>query len=99
MALSATASAMCVEPPTTSPGGNPVTADPGLSPTSPVITEGPVLVMVLPASTANEVAVPSPTAGCAAYAAGPRATTARTITMPLTNRVAPVDASARLVRW
>ncbi len=34
------------------------------------MTEGPVLVTVVPARTANDVAVPSPTVGCAAYAEG-----------------------------
>src|SRR5579859_4064660 len=45
-------------PLTTIPGGNPVTAVPGLTPRSPVITLGPVLVTVLPARTANDDAVP-----------------------------------------
>jgi hypothetical protein len=41
------------------PGGNPVTAVPGLTPRSPVMTVLPVLVTVLLARTAKVVAVPS----------------------------------------
>jgi hypothetical protein len=51
---------------TIDPGGNPVTEDPGVRPTSPFITEDPVFVTVLPANTANLPAVPSLTG--AAYA-------------------------------
>lgn len=54
--------------PTTDPGGKPVTAEPGLTPRSPVIIEGPVFVTVWPANTANDVAVPNPTGGWAADA-------------------------------
>jgi hypothetical protein len=36
----------------TVPGGNPVTAVPGLTPRSPLITLGPVFVTVVPARTA-----------------------------------------------
>ncbi len=44
--------------PFTIPGGNPVTAVPGLSPRSPVITVRPVLVTVAPARTAKLAADP-----------------------------------------
>ncbi len=70
LAWRATASATCRAPLITMPGGNPVTAVPGLRPRSPEMTEGPVLVMVAPARTANDVAVPNPTTGWAADAAG-----------------------------
>src|SRR5664280_252280 len=69
-AWSATASATCCVPLTTEPGGNPVTAEPGSTPTSPEMTDGPVLVTVVPARTANGAAVPSPTVGWAADAGG-----------------------------
>ena len=59
-------------PSATWPGGNPVIAVPGLTPTSPCTIDGPVLVTVLPASTPKGAAVPRPTAGWAAYA-GPEA--------------------------
>jgi hypothetical protein len=69
-ACNATASAACMTPVpgVIIPGGKPVTAVPGLTPTSPEITEGPVLVTVWPANTAKDVAVPNPTAGWAADA-------------------------------
>ena len=41
-----------------------MTAVPGLTPRSPEIIDGPVLVTVVPANTANEVAVPNPTGAC-----------------------------------
>src|SRR5215210_1717193 len=44
--------------PVTVPGGNPVTAAPGLTPKSPVMTLAPVLVTVDPPRTANGCAVP-----------------------------------------
>ena len=69
---------------TTTPGGKPVTAVPGLRPRLPEMTEGPVLVTVLPASTAKEDVVPMFTAACAAEAAG------TAITAPRTKRVAVV---------
>jgi hypothetical protein len=56
-ACRATASATCWAP-FTVPGGNPVTALPGLRPRSPVITLGPVLVTVVPARTAKLSSVP-----------------------------------------
>jgi hypothetical protein len=52
----------------TCPGGKPVTALPGLTPRSPEMIEGPVLVTVEPANTAKDVAVPSPTGAWAADA-------------------------------
>jgi hypothetical protein len=55
--VAATASATCWVP-TRVPGGNPVTDVPGLSPRSPVMTEAPVFVIVLPARTAKPAAVP-----------------------------------------
>ena len=48
-------------PLTTVPGGNPVTAVPGLTPRFPLIVLGPVLVTVVPARTAKLPAVPRPT--------------------------------------
>jgi len=56
---------------TKTPGGNPVIAVPGLTPTSPKIVEVPVLVTVWPPSTANGATVPSPTGGWAAQAGDP----------------------------
>jgi hypothetical protein len=53
---------------TTIPGGKPTIADPGLTPTSPEITEGPVFVTVDPARTAKDSAVPNPTGACADWA-------------------------------
>ena len=70
LAWSATASAVCWVPLITSPGGKPLTAVPGLTPRSPEMIEGPVLVTVVPASTPKDVAVPNPTEGWAAYATG-----------------------------
>src|SRR3954465_12057355 len=55
-----------MEPDTTMPGGKPVTAVPGLTPRSPVMTLGPVLVTVEPPSTAKLCAVPRDGAGGAA---------------------------------
>src|SRR5579859_1010113 len=49
-AWAAAPSALWIAPPA-SPGGNPVTAVPGLTPTSPEIVVAPVLVTVDPAST------------------------------------------------
>jgi hypothetical protein len=48
-----------------------VIAVPGLSPTSPLITDGPVLVTVVPPSTAKLAAVPRPTGASAAAALFP----------------------------
>jgi hypothetical protein len=61
-AWTATASVTCCVP-TTIPGGKPVTEDPGKSPRSPVITEGPVLVTVWPANIAKDAVVPRLTGG------------------------------------
>jgi hypothetical protein len=66
-ACAATASAAWIGP-FTVPGGNPVTAEPGLTPRSPFTTEGPVLVTVEPASTAKLLAVPRPTGDGPAFA-------------------------------
>src|SRR6185503_5170136 len=49
--------------PLTMPGGNPVTAVPGLSPRSPLTMLKPVLVTVEPPRTANVAADPSTTGG------------------------------------
>jgi len=57
-ACSATASAAWLVPPTTVPGGKPVTALPGLTPRSPVTMVGPVLVTIEPPKTAKLVATP-----------------------------------------
>ena len=64
----ATPSAWWMVPPVTMPGGNPVTAVPGLTPRSPLMVLGPVLVTVCPARTAKLPAVPSPTGAVAATA-------------------------------
>jgi hypothetical protein len=66
-ACAAGASALCMTP-FTMPGGNPVTAVPGLTPRSPLMTLGPVLVTVCPARTAKLPAVPRPTGAVAATA-------------------------------
>src|SRR5438552_6653078 len=52
--------------PLTVPGGNPVTAVPGLTPRSPLTVVAPVLVTVEPARTANVVAAPRATGACPA---------------------------------
>jgi hypothetical protein len=67
-ACAATASAECWVPSLTRPGGNPVIAVPGLTPRSPAMFDGPVLVTVEPASTAKLAAVPSGTGAVAACA-------------------------------
>src|SRR5437867_8737631 len=59
-AWAAAASAACTAP-ITVPGGNPVTAVPGLTPSPPVITVAPVLVTVELARTPKFAAVPSGT--------------------------------------
>jgi len=58
-ACAATASAAWIVPPITVPGGKPVTAVPGLTPTSPWRVLEPVLVTDAPARTAKAAAVPS----------------------------------------
>ena len=71
--------------PITVPGGNPVTAEPGLTPTSPVMVVFPVLVTVVPAKTAKFAAFPRSTnVGPAAYAVDPAASMpiARVTTVP-----------------
>src|SRR6185312_6200181 len=95
-ACAATASAEWMVPLLTTPGGKPVTAVPGLTPRSPEIIEGPVFVIVVPASTANEVAVPNPTGACtdAAKAAGAPAIPA---TSPMAVMV-PTASTARTPR-
>jgi hypothetical protein len=55
---SETASAVWIVPAVRCPGGNPVTALPGLTPMLSLLMVGPVLVTVEPASTANACAVP-----------------------------------------
>ena len=56
-------------PPVTMPGGNPVTAEPGLTPRFPLTWVGvTVLVTVVPARTAKLSAVPRPTGAVAAPA-------------------------------
>ena len=49
-AVAAVRSAACIAPPTTVPGGNPVTALPGLTPKFPLTIVGPVFVTVEPAN-------------------------------------------------
>ena len=67
-APAATPSALCIVPLDTMPGGNPVTAVPGLTPRSPLMVLGPVLVTVVPARTAKLPAVPRPTGAVSARA-------------------------------
>ena len=68
-ACAATASALCMVPLITWPGGNPVTAAAGLTPRFPLMMLLPVLVTWgVPASTAKLAAVPSPTGAVAATA-------------------------------
>src|ERR1041384_2713045 len=67
-ARAAAASAAWIVP-LTVPGGNPVTAVPGLSPRSPLTMVGPVLVTVEAARTANVVADPRATGACPAAVA------------------------------
>src|ERR1019366_497974 len=66
-APAATPSALWMVP-VTMPGGNPVTAVPGLTPRSPKTMVIPVLVTVLPPSTPKLLAVPRPTGATAAPA-------------------------------
>ena len=67
----ATASATWSAPSVWTSGGMPLTAVPGPTPMSPMTTDGPVLVMLWPASTAKEPAVPRPTVASAAWAGAP----------------------------
>src|SRR5205807_6212713 len=60
MPCAAVGSPACCDPFTT-PGGNPVTAVPGLTPRSPVTIVAPVLVTVEPARTAKLAADPRAT--------------------------------------
>ena len=71
LACAATPSAACIEPSTTFPGGNPTTAEPGLTPRSPVTMVGPPFVTVEPASTANLAADPRGTRFIAGSTAPP----------------------------
>src|ERR1700685_4193058 len=64
----ATPSALWIVPLDTMPGGNPVTAVPGLTPRFPLMVLGPVLVTVVPARTAKLPAVPRPRGPVAAVA-------------------------------
>lgn len=72
-AFPATASAWCFVPGLViNPGGNPVIAVPGLTPTfKPLMVEVPVLVTVDPPSTPKVPAVPKPTVGTTAACATP----------------------------
>ena len=67
-AVPATASALCMVPLVTLPGGNPVTALPGLTPRFPLMMLGPMFVTVVPARTPKLPAVPRPTGAVAATA-------------------------------
>ncbi len=53
--------AVWIAPPVTTPGPKPVTADPGLTPTFPVILVWPIFVTVDPARTAKADAPPKET--------------------------------------
>ena len=66
------------------PGGKPVTAEPELTPKSPEMVEGPVLVTVVPAKTAKGVAVPRFTVVAAATLAAPTAAQMATAPSPST---------------
>src|SRR5436305_4759117 len=57
-ACMATASLLWIAPPTMTPGGKPVTALPGLTPTLPLTVVAPVLVTVDPPRTPKFCAVP-----------------------------------------
>jgi len=100
LACAATASASWMTPLLTVPGGNPVIAVPGLTPRSPLIVLGPVLVTVDPASTAKLAAVPRPTGAWAARAPGAPATTTAnaTASTPTTPRGAVAAAEPRRAR-
>src|SRR5450759_1878144 len=67
-AIPATESPLCCGPDT--PGGKPVTALPGATPSRPVIQLGPVFVTVVPASTAKFPADASPGSVAASADAG-----------------------------
>ena len=67
-AASAVASPPWVVPLVIRPGGKPVIADPGLTPTLPEMVDDPVFVTVVPASTANGAALPRLTVDVAAEA-------------------------------
>ncbi len=54
----AVASPAWIDPPLTTPGGNPVIDVPGLTPTSPTMVVAPVLVTVVPPRTAKLAAAP-----------------------------------------
>jgi hypothetical protein len=80
-----------------------VTALPGLTPKLPEIMEGPVLVTVVPASTANDAAVPSPTGAWAAAGLTVRAkplsnTIAASVATTATERKMRARAPTRAVR-
>ena len=64
----ATPLATSVVPELCDPGGKPVIDEPGEIPILPPTTVAPVLVMALPANTANEDAVPRLTVAVAAVA-------------------------------
>jgi len=74
------------------PGGNPVIAEPGDSPTSPVITEDPVLVMVEPAITAYGAAAPK--VGAVAAKAGEPPKASNVTKLSVATQMLQADARA-----
>ncbi len=72
-------------------------AVPGDTPTSPETTDGPVFVTVVPASTANEPAVPSPTVGGAAEAVDVPARLPMSIRSAVTPTTSKADSELRIL--
>jgi hypothetical protein len=98
-AASDTASAASVVP-LTLPAEKPVIEVPGESPTSPVITEVPVLVMVEPAITAYGVAAPRLRVVAAAALSLAKAMSVIKLSKPTPNVPRPSRAPERLAeRW
>ena len=93
-AVPATASALCTVPGRiTMPGGNPVTALPGLTPRFPLIMLGPVLVTVVAAKTPKLPAVPRP--GAVAASAGACVATSRATVAAATAPAPTADAAGQ----
>src|ERR1700719_5344068 len=88
----------CIDPPVTTPGGNPVTALPGVKPRSPEMRVGPVLVTVLPPRTANVDAVPRATGnGFAAFRQTPNTAQKRIAPAFFMNSPPPASLGATLI--
>ncbi len=93
LAIPATASAACTVPLITVPGGNPVTALPGLTPRFPLMMLAPVLVTVVPARTPKLPAVPRP--GAVAASAGACVATSRATVAAATAPAPMADAAGQ----